>query len=240
MTQVTGNATDYGGSIVRRQTGGIEADFLTQGWLFEVAASAFSNAFLGDRVRPSSIYRHFPGTGGLAVADLLQGSFSGSASLIVLRSPAHENPQWRTVDELVGSIRVAFGLTVADTARVLGVERPTIYSWLRGESTPTTSNRQRIEKVFEMADIWLSQAIPGPISGVKSVASDGKSIFDLLEEPHLRAWLIGELIQSAAKQAHAGPAQRRSISSRATELGINAQRDNEQIDFLTGRRLSPE
>jgi len=240
MTLVTGNANDYGQSILPLLTGGIAEDLATHGSVFEAPVSAWTNVFLSDWMRSAIVYRYYPGTGGSAVADLLQGSSSGSALLRVVRSPVNEGAQSRTVEELVGSIRAAFGLTVVDTARVLGVERPTVYSWLRGESTPTSSNRKRIERVFEMAEIWLSKDMPGPVPGVKLTVSDGKSILDLLEEPYPRAWLIGELIQSAAKQVHAAPAQRRNFSSRAAELGINVQRGNEQVDFLTGRRLSPE
>ncbi len=56
--------------------------------------------------------------------------------------------------DAVATIRAALSLQVKELAAVLGVKRPTIYAWLRGEAKPQPQNRTRIAHLLKFAKDW--------------------------------------------------------------------------------------
>lgn len=93
-------------------------------------------------------------------------------------------------------LRRWLSLPVAEAARALGVQRPTVYAWERGEG-PAHKNAARLRTLFEIASEWrsLSDEPVGPLRK-ELVTSDGKSLVDLLCAKSLRP----EAIRSAMEQ----------------------------------------
>lgn len=83
------------------------------------------------------------GTGGNVSAKQIFKHFgTGSASRATLDSQAAEPDQGLAIELM--SIRDVLRLSVAETAQLFGVSRPTIYSWLKGNSiSPENADRLR-------------------------------------------------------------------------------------------------
>lgn len=140
--------------------------------------------------------------------------------------------------EVVNTIRKSFALTVTDLAAVLGVERPTIYSWLKDQSTPSPARRQRMGLVLRLADGWVS-ATGGVVKPLLSArTATGMELLEALKEPKL--WESEILAALSAQAADATRTNRRShLSSLARERGVEA-RPTYDFDIATGRPLGQE
>ena len=84
-------------------------------------------------------------------------------------------------------------LSVAEAARVLGVQRPTIYAWERGD-VPARKNVARLGALFDLASHWRSLS-DEPVGALRKevVTKEGKTLVALLSEP----WLRTDTIKSA-------------------------------------------
>jgi transcriptional regulator with XRE-family HTH domain len=88
----------------------------------------------------------------------------------------------RSASEKLARIRANLSLSVAELARVLQVERPTIYAWMRDDSvSPRAENRFRLDQLHGLARRWerLSNL---PIGKLVREANDaGDSLVSILE-----------------------------------------------------------
>lgn len=108
-----------------------------------------------------------------------------------------------TVPHKLESIREAFGLSTSALAEVLGVSRPTIYQWIKGQSEPSGENRNRLDQVALLAatwknafpaenmDHWLTDSEPG-----------AQSLMDLLRKDTQDTDAINQLVITRIRQAH--------------------------------------
>ncbi|HMJ10178.1 MAG TPA: hypothetical protein VK524_02175 [Polyangiaceae bacterium] len=96
-------------------------------------------------------------------------------------------------------LRHWLSLPVAEAARALRVQRPTVYAWERGEG-PAYKNADRLHRLFEIASEWRSLS-DEPVGALRKelVTSDGKSLVDLLCAKLLRPTVI----RAAMKQLRA-------------------------------------
>jgi transcriptional regulator with XRE-family HTH domain len=76
-------------------------------------------------------------------------------------------------------IRSAFGLNMSELARVLGVSRPALYSWIQGVE-PRPDAIARIWALDEHAKTIASLKIPRVSSLLRRPILDGKNLLDLL------------------------------------------------------------
>ena len=91
-----------------------------------------------------------------------------------------EKVETRTIAEQLCNIRKAFGLNASDLAVLLGVSRPTLYTWLDGQE-PRTEATVRILGHTKMADEFASLGLRRPDNLVKRpLFEEGASIFSLL------------------------------------------------------------
>jgi DNA-binding transcriptional regulator YiaG len=83
-------------------------------------------------------------------------------------------------------LRRWLSLSIAEAARALGVQRPTVYAWERGD-VPAQKNAIRLRMLFELATHWRSLS-EEPVGDLRKelVTSDGKSLVGLLSERRLR------------------------------------------------------
>jgi DNA-binding transcriptional regulator YiaG len=130
----------------------------------------------------------YVGTGGLPAIDV--GATGRTSITIVREEPVEEAaqaPDPVATSDRVLLIRRWLSLSVAEAARVFGVQRPTVYAWERGE-VPAQKNATRVRALFELANHWRSLS-EEPVGALRRelVASDGKSLVALLSERRLRA-----------------------------------------------------
>jgi transcriptional regulator with XRE-family HTH domain len=148
--------------------------------------------------------------------------------------------------EMVSAIRSSLSLNINEMARVVHVERPTIYEWIGGRSNPHPDNRERLSKVFAIAQEWKSIS-PLPVdSYVRKPDITGKSIVDLLSEESIDTDKVlvrlKELanIQSKAKKESLQKGTSLSVRELAKKYNLVIAERSDTIDWLTGKRIGPE
>jgi DNA-binding transcriptional regulator YiaG len=127
------------------------------------------------------------GTGGVPTIDSVA---TMRTSWVTVREQPTEGSK-QAADSIATSDRVLLlrrwlSLSVAEAARVLGVQRPTVYAWERGE-VPAQRNAERIRAVFDAASKWRAlSAVPVGALRRELVTADGMSLVGLLSESSLR------------------------------------------------------
>lgn len=144
----------------------------------------------------------------------------------------------KPISEIVNAIRKSFALSVTDLAAVLGVERPTIYSWLKDQSSPSPARLQRMGLVLRLADTWTA-ATNGAATPVLSARTEsGMELLRALKEPKLWETEILDALSSQAAAA-ASRSRRSRLSTLARERGLEMG-GSADFDIATGRPLGPE
>ena len=184
---------------------------------------------------PATLF--YVGTGGVPAIDVRA---TGRTSVTIVREePVEETaqaPDPVATSDRVLLIRRWLSLSVAETARVLGVRRPTVYAWERGE-VPAQKNAIRLRVLFELANHWRSLS-EEPVGALRRelVATDGKSLVALLSERRLRADAIKAAMtnllslqrQELAARPLSGPELAQRFGFRpltASEAALNAARE---------------
>lgn len=84
-----------------------------------------------------------------------------------------------TADEELVSIKKYLGLTTTDIAKLIGVTRPTVYSWLKGKD-PKPEHIAKINLLKEQADKVSSIELTGMNKLVRRPLKAGGSLIDLI------------------------------------------------------------
>lgn len=90
-------------------------------------------------------------------------------------------PSEATLADRIALIRQYLSLSVSDFARVAGIERPTVYAWIDGESSPRKANLERLQALNGVAERW--KAMTGqPIGRLldERLPGETKTLLDLL------------------------------------------------------------
>lgn len=173
-----------------------EAGFEARSWrmtemhdgLNRVAVVIFSGGqhhapqWLGPaRTGPGSAYEVLtPGTG---------GQLTSSADPVPLAVP-----------ELVASIRASLSLNISQSAEVLGVQRPTLYAWMREEAEPQTANLSRLQLVAGLARRWNELSGRQPLGRrLRLPALGDQTVLDLLAEDPIRTIPLAEAFEHLAR-----------------------------------------
>lgn len=126
------------------------------------------------------------GTGGAPAIDT---AAAVRTNLTIVREESLE--EGAETDSVATSDRVLLtrrwlSLSVAEAARVLGVQRPTVYAWERGD-VPAQKNVARLDALFDLASHWRSLS-DEPVGALRKevVTKDGKTLVTLLSERRLR------------------------------------------------------
>jgi hypothetical protein len=118
------------------------------------------------------------GTGGIQVVDWSRAN-ARTGPFTIVREGVSEEPL--TTADRVLLLRRWLSLSVAEAARVLHVQRPTIYSWQDGKAPAAPKNLERLRTVFELAREWrrLSSA---PVGSYRKepLGAGGRTLMDLL------------------------------------------------------------
>ena len=131
------------------------------------------------------------GTGGVRPLDFSAATPTGLT--IVREEPVDEDrsaPEPVATADRVLLIRRWLSLSIAETARVLGVQRPTVYAWERGEG-PAQKNADRLRVLFELASHWRSLS-DEPVGTLRKevVTPDGKTLVELLADRRIDREII--------------------------------------------------
>ena len=146
-----------------------------------------------------------------------------------------------TAETILAEIRSVLGLNVADTARIVRVERPTIYSWLAGRSTPQRSKAVRLTRLQGVVGMWRRLAGSAPSPMVRAPGRDGRSLVDLLSDDPIPEALVEARLREIAS-AKAAP-RREAVREVAARHGIALKSEVEgqrEIDWLTRRPFGAE
>jgi transcriptional regulator with XRE-family HTH domain len=148
--------------------------------------------------------------------------------------------------EMVSAIRSSLSLNINEMARVVHVERPTIYEWIGGRSNPHPDNLERLGKVFAIGQQWRNTFPLSVNSYVRRPDISGKFIIDLLSEEFIDTDKVlvrlKELanIQSKAKKESLQKGTSLSVRELAKKHNLVITERSNTIDWLTGKRIGPE
>ena len=108
----------------------------------------------------------------------------------------------RTPADMVAAVKAAFGLSVSQFARIMGVQRPTVYAWLDEEGGPEAlraANRDRLLQLTALAEEWNRRSSASARGVLERHVIDGKTLLE---------WLAQEPVNiDAARRAIASAAQ---------------------------------
>jgi hypothetical protein len=79
-------------------------------------------------------------------------------SIQAAAAPVQETISLLLPADMLNTIREAFGLNITQLAQALGIERITVYAWLKTESLAKLhdSNRSRLNALHRVAKLWQS------------------------------------------------------------------------------------
>ena len=184
------------------------------------------------------------GTGSqFRVEDLIALNSSGPYDRI-LRSLPHELPLHSSVvspGRMLAAIKSEISVTITEMADLLGVERPTLYSWLAEERVPHPSNRKRLNDLYDVAITWRQRKI-GPLGNFRNHRlGTGQTLVSLLKQTPLPLEEIRKGLDVLSAIIEKRKTDRKPTSQELIEkYGIKARPNREEIDFVTGKRLGEE
>lgn len=145
------------------------------------------------------------------------------------------------ISAALATIRSHFSLQIKELALILGVQRPTIYSWMRDESKPQPDNRHRISQILRFVSYW--QNLGGkPLGDLVRNHFDeqGRTLLDLFSQNPLDESQINFHMSRLASVKPVRPARLSEIAKReGIDLSKVAKSDLE-FDVLTGRSFDEE
>jgi len=141
------------------------------------------------------------------------------------------------VDEMLAAIRSTLSLNVSELARVLKVERPTIYAWMNSESLPHRENQSKLDRLFAAAQIWLGITQNPMGNFLKSKTRSGVSFLELLVQEFPLETLQKRMVELSREMT---TKSRVSVRDRALRHGIDLTRisnQQEHTNQITGKRI---
>jgi hypothetical protein len=128
----------------------------------------------------------------------------------------------------LSSIRRYFSLNVTELARVLRVERPTVYAWLSSKTEPHQANMDRIGQVYQLARKWR-QLSALPIGSFMHAPIEGsKSLLDALSQGQIDELAIEEALARIQAQVGRTRDARPSLAESASRRGFSPVSEDQQ------------
>jgi hypothetical protein len=141
-----------------------------------------------------------------------------NGSVVAVDPQADESPaDPNSLPVKLDTIKTRLGIGMKHLAAAMGVERPTVYAWAKGERLPQPKRWDRIQLLLELADHWqelsrqpLSRRIFVPVD-------DGQSAMDLMSAESLDTAKIKQVLTSLAADENARSARLRSKAAAMRE-----------------------
>lgn len=144
-----------------------------------------------------------------------------------------------TPAEMVTEIQSRLSLTVTDLSLVMRVRRPTIYSWVRGETSPRKQALKRLSVVHRIAKDWKKLESTALGRRLRQVFEDGESVLSILRRKDASPEEMSPRLRLLAGTA----SQWLGVRERLSRRGIttpSGRVGEEHISFITGRRIEEE
>lgn len=144
------------------------------------------------------------------------------------------------VASVVAEVRSSLSLQIKELAEILGVQRPTVYSWLEGDQKPQDQNRRRLLELLKVARIW-TQISDQPVGKTirTQLNESGLSLLDQLKREAISLYEVEEHMRAIADLS-AATQKKKSVLDLAKENGfdLSGVRDQrEVVDAMTGKRM---
>jgi DNA-binding XRE family transcriptional regulator len=141
----------------------------------------------------------------------------------------------RSASEKLARIRANLSLNVTEMARVLKVERPTIYAWMRDDTVALRSeNRLRLDRLHSLAKRWEERSTL-PVARLLRDSNDaGESLLELLEAERFDD--ARNLLDALAQRGREAPSRRvPSVRESLEQYGLahRIRRSQEEIDRIS-------
>ena len=136
-------------------------------------------------------------------------------------TPVEASPAVAPAAELIGRIKEGWALNMTELAELLGVQRPTLYNWLKGKTSPDSKFQKHLQALAAAASDW-KDATAGSnwdflldYSGPKA---DEVTIRETLCRADVNAGEIRELIGVRVRQYQEAYARSREILGEPTPI----------------------
>src|ERR1019366_6302550 len=172
-----------------------------------------------------------------AVVQKMDSSGTGSMCRIEYVSKSRREDEEERIagsTEGLSTIQHHLSLNLSDLAAVLRVSRPTIYTWLREESSPQAHNVSRMQLLFGVAKMW-SGVSPRPLgSHLKTAVVEGQSVFDLLSQERIDREQVRRALATCSRvmEQDATRPRPRSAAEIARQYGLRSQSKHSQEEAV--------
>ncbi len=143
-------------------------------------------------------------------------------SALVFASASKARSRFALLDvrEQIVAIRSILGLNISELAGILGVQRPTIYSWQTGSAEPHAENGNRLRRTYELASRW-NRVCPEPIGEWvrKPLDESGLTLVSLLSESTPNEAVIAEAFKTLKTRITQESTGFAGVGDRARKLG---------------------
>lgn len=123
--------------------------------------------------------------------------------------------------DLISRIKTGWSLNMTELAELMGVQRPTLYNWVKGKTSPDPKSQKHLQGLAAAAADW-KEATAGSnwdflldYSGPKA---DALTIREILSRADVSPGEIRDLIQSRMKQYREAYARSREILGEPTPI----------------------
>ena len=166
-------------------------------------------------------------------------------SVVMTAEPQEHPPYWKMAVQddahLIARIRSSLSLQMKELAEAVGVQRPTVYAWLKGQSMPQKVNRERLHCLYRVAQHW-DRVCHRPLGRhLREAGPEGTSVLDMLCSRTIGQVEITRRLEAVARRLEAGQrTAQASVRAMATKHGIPLEkvRDRQdEFDVLTGKRF---
>jgi DNA-binding transcriptional regulator YiaG len=172
------------------------------------------------------------GTGGVSIIDWSRAN-ARTGPFTIVREGAAEEPL--TTADRVLLLRRWLSLSVAEAARALHVQRPTVYSWQDGKAPAAPKNLERLRVVFDLAREWRAMSST-PIGSLRKepLGPGGKPLMDLLSADEVSRAQIRETMKRIVDAMTRQEAQRpMSGAELAKRYRFQSLREAEVVENIT-------
>jgi DNA-binding transcriptional regulator YiaG len=202
--------------------------------------SSIVDAFAENYQRLQAIFSGEFGSGAAfrlndcVVESVYESTESSCAEVHIAKSPS----------EWIAEIRAALRLQIKELAEIIGVRRPTVYAWIKGDALPQKHNQSRIRVLHRIASAWSRLSTLPANSDLRALDDDGRSIIDDLKADRIpESMILDKLRAIAARPMDDTSERRKSILELAQERGMDLAKvrsQSEVVDAVTGKRASME
>lgn len=164
------------------------------------------------------------GTGGCLLSEKVRPVLNtGSLEAFEIPTAFHAPSRSPTpISEKITAIKERLGLNVKQLSQVLGVQRPTVYQWLKGGDI-RQSNRARVNDVFELSSDWTKHCQLPVGSLLSQDLEEGESLLELISKeqlPHQAIRSAFEALCPLVEEASV-KAKQESLSDRLRAKGFS-------------------